>query len=234
MIHFIFHLIYSLSLRGYKNLLIELFKTFVLYLVLICFFPLSISTSSEILYMLTIPISCVVILFIIILNISSLMNFQLTWEFIQLNKFTNFKNSLYRDLSTDWILINILSLWFIICSSLFFGFPLGLLLLQQEVTLNLAIVKVFFVLSLWILNQLFIISIGFAILGSLQKPFSLSCLISFPISIPFLLHIVELVHHINLGIDSYKEFMILILMSLIHLVMTPKIISFFINNLSKD
>jgi len=162
------------------------------------------------------------------------MNFQLTWEFIQLSKLVNFKNSLYADLSIDYILINILSLWFIISSSLFFGFPLGLLLLQQEVIFDLSIIKVFFVLSLWILNQLFIISIGFAILGSLQKSFSLSCLISFPISIPFLLHIVELVQHINLGLDSYKEFMILILMSLIHIIITPKIISFLINNLSKN
>lgn len=225
MLHFIFHFIISIAILGRKHFAVECFKTVLLLLLIMFIFPLSMKVSKDIFHLLSLPIFCVSLLFVTIINFASFPYLNADKTYYDLSHFSNHRNALYQKVSVDWICIRVLILWLCLVSCIVVILPLISSLLNLDQNLTLSFIKW---IPFWIWTQLSLSAIAAGMLITIKNSFTLSCVISMPLSIPGLLLAIETSENLSYSLHLGFEWMATFLMSFAYLIVMPKLVDLLI------
>lgn len=223
MIHLVFHFCAISTIKHFKSLCLESLQTIVLYFGLLCFFPFLLGSGSHLLSTLSFPLSCLILLLVVILSSSSFPQLTKNTHTIFLSFFANRKSSLYGCVTSDWIFVESCLLAGMLILSLLFSFPMGFLFLQAELNAHSFLMMGF--LPFWIWNQLSLHLLALSLFHSFPKSSTFSCLFSLPLSIPAFLFLKESFAHVSIGLSPLLAFLSFFLLFLFHLLFTPPLIS---------
>nr|YP_007890701.1 ABC transporter channel subunit [Jakoba libera]AGH24195.1 ABC transporter channel subunit [Jakoba libera] len=228
MIHFLFLLCTYLSSLGTSYFTKNYLQLCLLYLLLLSFFPLGLTTSSEFLSTLSIPISCICIIVLILHSFSFFSSGNWLDHFIHLHYLSNHKTTLWGTASRDWMAVQMITHWIILFLCTLACLPIGFLLLQSPIPSHL--ITLFFFISIWIWNQLFLFLLLSCVTKTSKESYFLSVLMTMPFSLPIYLWILESCKCIELGIFFSLESLALLFLFCIHLYFSPKIACSFLQS----